>query len=281
MPSPACPLLSSPLLSCQAHTELSLELTVLDGSSLDQEQRVAMATAAASVLDSPPAPAQPAMQYSVEAPHAPWLTVLPLCAGFFDPLKRGSGSLISSGSGAGSGRRSSSPGTPTSPTSSRSGVRFAAALWNNAPIPLPVASAQVHLADALGSFVVPLQPEDAAEGGRQRSGGAPPSGTLGHAPPAEAAQASLPAGAWGRLAASIPVRCSGKLEATAVVLRFGSGASGCSSLTYHLPTLVPKPAELPASPRAGRPAPPPPPLAVGWLRGGWACGQPPFRLATG
>lgn len=237
-----------------------------------------MATAAASVLDSPPAAAQPAaqqaqqaIQYSVDVPHAPWLTVLPLCAGFFDPLKRGGPSS------------SGSPGTPSSPTGSRSGVRFAAALWNNAPIPLPLASAEVHLADALGSFVVPLQPEDAADGGRQR--GAPPSGTLGHAAPAETSQASLPAGAWGRLVAAIPVRCSGKLEATAVVLRFGSGGGGsssdASSLTYHLSTLVPKHVELPSSPRAGRPAPPPPPVAVGWLRGGWACGQPPFRLATG
>ncbi|PRW58338.1 hypothetical protein C2E21_2711 [Chlorella sorokiniana] len=69
-------------------------------------------------------------------------------------------------------------------------------------------------------------------------------------------------------------------------LSFGDASSSggsAASITYQLPALLPEAAqqEQPASPRAGRPPPAAPPVALGWLRGGWAGGRPPFSLAAG
>lgn len=240
-----------------AHTELSLELAALEGSSLDPEQRGAMATAAAAMLAPHGEPAGTGgaaadgqqeqqqgggMQYSADSASSPWLTVLPLCAGFFDPLQAAGAAVADAGV--------------------RSRVRFGAAVRNNLPIGLPLAGAELRLGDALGTFTAPLLPEPRSSGG-----------------------GVLPPGAWQRLVAAIPARCSGRLEATAVVLRFGDSGGGdsSSSLTYELPALLPQAAlpERPQSPRAGRPAPSPPLMAVGWVRGGWASDRPPFRLAAG
>lgn len=194
-------------------------------------------------------------QYSVSSSDSPWLTVLPLTVGFFDPLN-------STAAAAAAGAAADSP-----TGSGRSRVRFAAAVRNNAPISLPLAAAEVQLRDGLGCYTARLQAEPS--GGGSSSGG----GDV------------LPCGAWLRLTAVVPVRCSGRLEATAVTLRFGdaSSAGGAASVTYQLPALLPEAAqqEQPASPRAGRPPPAAPPMALGWLRGGWAGGRPPFSLAAG
>lgn len=277
-----------PTLLLQAHAELSLEVSALEGSSLDPEQRAAMATAAASVLAPQPPlldlgestadaagaagsvlgaaqqlaePQQAGTLYSVASSDSPWLTVLPLSAGFFDPLN----------STAAAAAAEAAADSPTS--SGRSRVRFAAAVWNNAPVDLPFAAAEVQLRDGLGSYIARLQPEP--------SGGSSSSGAGG--------AGMLSSGAWLRWTAAVPVRCSGRLEATAVTLRFGDdtssngGSPGAASVTYQLPTLLPEAAhdEQPSSPRAGRPPPAAPPVAVGWLRGGWAGGRPPFSLAAG
>lgn len=196
-------------------------------------------------------------QYSVSSSDSPWLTVLPLSVGFFDPLN----------STAAAAAAEAAADSPTGARRSR--VRFAAAVCNNAPISLPLAAAEVQLRDGLGSYTARLQAEPS--GGGSSSGG----GTGG----------VLPSGAWVRLTAAVPVRCSGRLEATAVTLCFGDASSGggAASVAYQLPALLPEAAqqEQPASPRAGRPPPAAPPMALGWLRGGWAGGRPPFSLAAG
>lgn len=262
-----------PLLppSHQAHTELSLEVSALGGAALDAEQRAAMATAAVAVLALPPEPTpalassgsdaagapieqqqqqqglQGGMAYTVAGPDSPWLSVLPLSAGFFDPLRPAAagaaGATGSRGTGKGSGA-----------------VRFAAAVWSNAPIELPLAGAEVQLVDARGSFAASLLPDAGKQAGA--------AGVL-----------ALPPGAWLRLVATIPVRCSGQLEALAVVLRFGDCSA--STLAYQLPALLPGQPQAPSSPRAGQTAAPGPAPAVGWLRGGWTSMQPPFSVAAG
>ena len=199
-----------PVSSAQAHTELSLEASSLD-SGLDHEQRLAMATAAAAVLTAPPpqdaaaggggngSEQQQGMQYTAATADSGWLTVLPLCAGFFDPLR------LATAADAGAG--------------SRSGVRFGAAVWNNAPIDLPLAAAVLQLTDGQGSFVAALLPESSSGGSAQ-----------------PALEFAVPAGAWLRLEAAIPVRCAGQLQATALVLHF---AGSCCSLTFQLSGVLP------------------------------------------
>lgn len=257
-----------------SHTQLSLEVSALGDGSLDGEQLAAMATAAVSVLvPEPPLmqldddaaadtagsekQAQHGVHFTVASPASGWLTVLPLCAGFFDPQR------------------------PAAPGSSPPSVRFATALWSNAPIDLPLASAEVHVQDALGSFTAPLLPAE------QRGSTAALAAATAGAP-----DLVLPPAAWQRLSAAIPVRCSGELRATAVVLRFGDtggGAGGSSSITFQLAELLPggqqQPAP-PASPRARAPATAVsgrqvPNGSVGWLRGGWAASQPPFSATAG
>ena len=236
-----------PLLPVQAHTELSLEASSLE-SGLDHEQRLAMATAAAAVL-APPAPQaqqgaaaaacgieqQQGMHFTAAAADSGWLTVLPLCAGFFDPRRP----------------------PATAGASSTSSVRFGAALWNNAPVDLPLAAAELQMTDEQGSFAATLLPEASSSG----------SGQL-------IAELALPAGAWMRLTAAIPVRCSGQLQATALVLHF---ADSCSSLTFQLSGVLPAAAAQQQQQMGGGGAP----AAVGWLRGGWACSQPPFSTLAG
>lgn len=201
---------------------------------------------------------QGATQYAVASGDSPWLTVLPLSVGFFDPLN----------STAAAAAAEAAADLPTG--AGRSRVRFAAAVWNNSPVALPLAAAEVQLRDGLGSYTARLQAELGTSSSR--------SGSIGSG-------GSLPPSAWLRLAAAVPVRCSGRLEATAVTLRFGdAGSSGtAASVTYQLPALLPEAAqqEQPASPRAGRPPPAAPPVALGWVRGGWAGGRPPFSLAAG
>lgn len=259
-------------------------MSSLEGASLDVEQRAAMATAAAAVLapqaepkplleladegeaagasvsssDSQQQQQQGCMHYTAATPNSAWLTVLPLCAGFFDPLR----------------------GSTAAAASSRSTVHFAAAVWNHAPIDLPLVAAEVQLADGLGSFTALLLPDGSSCSSSSSSG------SLGHAPAAVAGggRLVLPAGTWQRMMAAIPVRCSGQLDAAAVTLRFGEAGTSiaaASSLTYQLPELLPKPQQAPSSPRAGRLAALAPAPAVGWLRGGWSSSQSPFSLAAG
>lgn len=231
-----------PVSSAQAHTELSLEASSLD-SGLDHEQRLAMATAAAAVLTAPPpqdaaaggggngSEQQQGMQYTAATADSGWLTVLPLCAGFFDPLR------LATAADAGAG--------------SRSGVRFGAAVWNNAPIDLPLAAAVLQLTDGQGSFVAALLPESSSGGSAQ---------------PAQ--EFAVPAGAWLRLEAAIPFRCAGQLQATALVLHF---AGSCCSLTFQLSGVLPVAAQ-----QTGGTA-----TAAGWLRGGWGSSQLPFSALAG
>lgn len=206
------------------------------------------------------------MRYDVASPHSGWLTVLPLCTGFFDPLC-GAQTGVIDGEGGGSG---------VSPVPA---VRFGAAFWSNAPIDLPLASAEVHLTDGLGSFTAPLVAADV-------------SGAVAAAP-AGPIDLSLAPAAWLRLAADIPVRCSGEVSASAVVLLFGNGgpSGNGSSITFRLPELMPQSAKQPASAtsptRRASPAGTAPPgaqlptHAVGWLRGGWAASQLPFSAGAG
>ncbi|EFN58956.1 hypothetical protein CHLNCDRAFT_137536 [Chlorella variabilis] len=230
-----------------AHTELSLELAALQDSSLDGEQRCAMATAAVSVLALGEAAGeeQPqaggAAQYSVAGADSGWLTVLPICAGFFDPARAPAAAAAAA-------------------PAARSSVRFAAAVWNNAPIDLPLVTAEVQLRDGTGAFTAVLLPE--------------PSGSGRGGPASAAAGLVLPAGGCLRLGVAVPVRCSGQLQATALVLQFGAG----SSIAFQLRALMPAAAgqqhaaSTPAAMQAG---------AVGWLRGGWASSRPPFSAAAG
>lgn len=237
-----------------AHTQLSLELASLEGSDLDAEQRGAMAAAAAAVLDpggddrsqpgGPEQQQQPQQQvdgphYTVSATDDGWLTVLPLCAGFFD-CPPAPPPHAAAGSGGGDASVCSS-------------VRFAAAVWNNAPADLPLASALLHLHDGSGAFAAPLQLE-------QRSGG----GSL------------LASGTWLRLTATVPARCSGQLQATALALHFGAGAA-TSSITFQLSGLF----SAPQSQTSGRRGADGPAGTVGWLRKGWGSSVSPFSTAAG
>jgi hypothetical protein len=226
----------------QAHTELSLEASSLD-SGLDHEQRLAMVTAASAVLTGPPpqdaaaggssngSEQQTGMQYTATTADSGWLTVLPLCAGFFDPLRP----ATAADAGAGS----------------RSSVRFGAAVWNNAPIDLPLAAAELQLTDGQGSFVAALLPDISSSGSAQAAG-----------------EFAVPAGAWLRLAAAIPVRCAGQLQAMALVLHF---AGSCCSLTFQLAEVLPAAAQQTGGTAA----------AAGWLRGGWGSSQLPFSAVAG
>lgn len=161
---------------------------------------------------------QGSTQYAIASGDSPWLTVLPLSVGFFDPLN----------SAAAAAAAEAAADSPTG--AGRSRVRFAAAVWNNAPVALPLAAAEVQLRDGLGSYTARLQPElgtSSGGGGSIGSGGA------------------LPPGAWLRLAAAVPVRCSGRLEATAVTMRFSDASSSgtAASVTYQLPALLPESAQ--------------------------------------
>ena len=246
-----------------AHAALSLEAAALDGGGggLDWGQRAAMATAAVATLVEPPAASAVqqliqledegrgiegldqrgsagggGLRFEALAPGSGWLTVLPICAGFV---------VVPAA-------------TSTASASASPGMRFAAALWSNAPIDLPLASAEVQLKDGRGgSYTAPLLPASASTSGL------------------EASALVLPGGAWLRMAAAVPPRCSGQLQASAVVLRFAVGSGG-SSLTYHLVQLLPAPASSPQSPASGGAA-----GLVGWVRGGWESACPPFLSSSG
>lgn len=213
-----------------------------------------MATAAAAVL-APPPPQTPqgaagsdiehqqGMQFTVAAADASWLTVLPLCAGFFHPVRQAAATAAASGAEAGSG-----------------GVRFGAALWNNGLIDLPLAGAELHLTDGLGSFTTAMLPA------ASNSSNAQP-----------ATQLVLSAGAWLQLA-TIPTGCAGQLQATALVLHF---AGGCCSLTFQLSELLAAAAAAPPAGGAAAAGGTAPAAAAGWLRGGWGSGQLPFSTLAG
>jgi hypothetical protein len=247
-----------------AHTQLSLELASLQGSALDDEQRGAMAAAAAAVLapredgtsGEPGSPGQQqqqqqqqvdGMHYTVSANDEGWLTVLPLCAGFFDCSPGASLHAAAAAADAASGDIDSR---------GCGSVRFAAAVWNNAPADLPLASAQLHLRDDSGTFTAPLQLEQCS--------GSSSRGWM------------LASGTWLRVTTSVPARCSGQLQATALVLRFGTAATA-SSITFQLSCLFPiAPPQLSGSRAADGLA-----GTVGWLRRGWDSSMPPFSTAAG
>ena len=223
---------------------------------------------------------QQGMRYTVASHDSGWLTVLPLSAGFFDPLRpssgsNGGGAIISGGSSGGSDAT----------------VQFGAAIWSNAPVDLPLAVAELSLTDALGSFTAPLLLARSSTGIGGSSGGAALVQQAAEAA-ATAQDLVLPPGGWLRLVAAIPVRCSGELQANSVVLRFGDGdtahgGTACSTITYQLAALMPDGgrAPPPLSPRsaraAGGAAAQAPTSAVGWLRGSWGAMLPPFSRLAG
>eukprot|EP00887_Chlorella_sp_A99_P005191 scaffold1.g5191.t1 len=245
-----------------AHAAASLEAAALD-STLDGAQRQAIASAGLLALLAPPpagaasggegeaevSPRGPGLEYSVETPDSGWLSVLAASCGFMQAS--GPGTQQQQRQPPGLGAAAWAPAAPPV---------FGAGLWNNLPVDLPISAAELTLRDDHGTFTVPLRPQ-------------PPSGSSGTASrlaaasssdagPGGAATIRAPAGAWLRLCAEVPARCSGALQATALTLRLGPS----SSLAVHLGGV--------GQPRKGA-------AAVGLLGASYEANVPPFGAASG